>query len=356
MQALATILERLDYIPQPSSCSMPSKSAIFLHPTTPMKLTQHQGPQRRSQFLCTICGHVAEKRSLLWLHRREHTGGAIFNCQQCDFVTPFKSELSSHMIKHATEKPHACEHCEFRTADPYYARAHARIHSGERPYACTLCDFASAFSSSLRSHVASKHKGDTALRSTLSNAKASVMMMQSPSSSSEPASSPHSVQVALPTTSAPSPLAASTMLTCWSCGYRATDPASLSVHIASHTASTIMPPQPTWTLPTANPMVPSFTPPFDMAAMNSFQFPGLFLSPSWPQQQMMMQPQQQLPSSAMFAPQQMQPAPETSAYQMPFMMTPPLPSVPAPTPQQVSALNTDVQLLLSLASFAATCK
>ena len=318
-----------------------------------MKLTQRQGAQRRSQFLCTICGHVAEKRSLLWLHRREHTGGAVFNCQQCDFVTPFKSELSSHMIKHATEKPHACEHCEFRTADPYYARAHARIHSGERPYACTLCDFASAFSSSLRSHVASKHKGETVSRPTHhSNAKAAMLMMQSPSSSSEPASSPHSAQVAHPATSAPSPLATNSMLTCWSCGYHASDPASLSMHIASHTASTIMQQQqsPNWSLPSAaNSMLPSFTPPFDMAAMSSFQYPGLFLPPMWPQQ---------VSSSAFFAPQQM---PSASTYQMPFMMPAPLPSVPAipdvaPATQQASTLSSDVQLLLSLASYATPCK
>ena len=81
-------------------------------------------------YICNVCNHKSARKSMLQLHMRQHTG----------------------------DKPYSCDICDYKTGDHNALRRHKLRHTGTKPYKCSFCPYAAIQSSSLKSHVKSKHQ------------------------------------------------------------------------------------------------------------------------------------------------------------------------------------------------------
>ena len=81
-------------------------------------------------YICNVCNHKSARKSMLQLHMRQHTG----------------------------DKPYSCDICNYKTGDHNALRRHKLRHTGSKPYKCSFCPYAAIQSSSLKSHVKSKHQ------------------------------------------------------------------------------------------------------------------------------------------------------------------------------------------------------
>ena len=66
--------------------------------------------------------------------------------------------LQLHMRQHTGDKPYSCDICDYKTGDHNALRRHKLRHTGTKPYKCSFCSYAAIQSSSLKSHVKSKHQ------------------------------------------------------------------------------------------------------------------------------------------------------------------------------------------------------
>ncbi|XP_068115145.1 zinc finger protein 271-like [Hyperolius riggenbachi] len=95
--------------------------------------------ESEKRFPCLDCDKFYNKKSLLILHQRSHTGERPFSCSQCGKCFSHKGNYVAHLRIHRNERPFTCAECGkcfFYKGD---LRKHQRSHSGERPFPCSEC-------------------------------------------------------------------------------------------------------------------------------------------------------------------------------------------------------------------------
>ncbi|XP_068113166.1 zinc finger protein 84-like [Hyperolius riggenbachi] len=97
-------------------------------------------PVESKVYRCFLCDKYFGKKSMLLLHKREHTGEPIFSCSECGKHFSDKSKLLRHNKSHTGEQPFPCSECGKCFTRREHLLAHQRYHTSDRPFNCSLCD------------------------------------------------------------------------------------------------------------------------------------------------------------------------------------------------------------------------
>jgi len=139
------------------------------------------------QFQCYFCLKNFTSKNILFTHIKNHTGGLKVFCSGCKirfnsrdihkhrysciknrrlFTCPFCNcskgglpELNFH-IQNVHTKDSVKTKCYFCNASfpEYTMRNHLVLHTKEKSYKCRYCDFSFVLHTSLKSHIAAKHR------------------------------------------------------------------------------------------------------------------------------------------------------------------------------------------------------
>ncbi|XP_054271722.1 zinc finger protein 771-like isoform X2 [Macrosteles quadrilineatus] len=121
----------------------------------------HKHTKENVQF-CAHCNKIFRHRSNLIQHiMTKHTGTAQFKCDVCGLAFAKVSAFQRHQRTHTGERPFACSLCNYRSKNAGCLKEHMRKHTGEKPYACKHCDYTCSYSSMLSRHIAAQHEKKT---------------------------------------------------------------------------------------------------------------------------------------------------------------------------------------------------
>lgn len=95
------------------------------HLTQAVPQTSENKPENGSEYKCDECGKEFNKKILLKVHYRTHSG----------------------------ERPFKCKECDKRFISATHRRVHRRVHTGERPYVCKMCCKSFRYKSKLHHHL-----------------------------------------------------------------------------------------------------------------------------------------------------------------------------------------------------------
>ena len=110
---------------------------------------------------CDICRKIfSDSKSLKKHVQAIHSKLKPYICNVCNHKSARKSMLQLHMRQHTGDKPYSCDLCNYKTGDHNALRRHKLRHTGTKPYKCSFCPYAAIQSSSLKSHVKSKHQNN----------------------------------------------------------------------------------------------------------------------------------------------------------------------------------------------------
>ncbi|KAM3932800.1 uncharacterized protein RB166_005847 [Leptodactylus fuscus] len=111
------------------------------------------------QYQCEECGKEFTRKSLIYIHKRIHTGEKPYSCSECGKCFTQKSHLVVHERSHRGEKPYSCSVCGKCFIKKSNLVVHERSHTGEKPYSCSVCGKSFTEKSSLVMHERS-HTGE----------------------------------------------------------------------------------------------------------------------------------------------------------------------------------------------------
>ena len=132
---------------------------------TSLKTTIHQ---------CEFCPKQYQRRSLLEIHIRNHTGERPFTCEICKAAFKNPSNYRRHCktmhpngdFKTSVKSTkYQCEYCSNHYEKKYLLKNHTRKHTGERPFECEICQYSSSFASNYKRHVKRIHGNSDRKRS-----------------------------------------------------------------------------------------------------------------------------------------------------------------------------------------------
>ncbi|XP_073527759.1 uncharacterized protein [Phyllobates terribilis] len=140
---------------RPYSCSQCGKCF-----TCKSGLVQHEKIHTEEKpYSCSECGKCFKKKSSLVTHERIHTGIKPYSCSACGKCFMEKSKVVIHERIHTGEKPYSCSDCGKLFRDKSNFVTHKRIHTGEKPFSCSECEKCFTDKSSLVIHERS-HTGE----------------------------------------------------------------------------------------------------------------------------------------------------------------------------------------------------
>ena len=128
-----------------------NRSSSLVHPQFEVKTKQTKTHH------CTQCSKSFDKKSILKIHARVHTGEKPYSCSQCSKSFAHASGLQVHLIIHSGEKQYSCSQCTKSFAFKKNWQRHLRVHTGEKPYCCSQCNMFFTWSISLKKHIKKAH-------------------------------------------------------------------------------------------------------------------------------------------------------------------------------------------------------
>ncbi|XP_045537784.1 oocyte zinc finger protein XlCOF6 [Papilio machaon] len=143
---------------KPHKCEMCGRSYIQR-----IQLQKHM--ERHYGYICGQCGHNANTKAGLLIHKREHLDLKKLSChfEGCPYSKKeFRDEASlrKHIKDHVNNKPYSCEVCGKSFHNEAYMRKHVQTHTLERPRRCMYCVAARAYvrGEQLLRHVRMQHR------------------------------------------------------------------------------------------------------------------------------------------------------------------------------------------------------
>lgn len=108
-----------------------------------------------TEHYCFICGQLLNRKNKT--HGLQHKNKSSFKCPIKNCKSSFDKFclLNLHVANHI--KPFKCSDCKYSCPTKALLAMHLRVHTGYRPFQCPECDFTAKQSSTLRSHIISKH-------------------------------------------------------------------------------------------------------------------------------------------------------------------------------------------------------
>uniref|UniRef100_A0A8P4GE45 C2H2-type domain-containing protein n=1 Tax=Dicentrarchus labrax TaxID=13489 RepID=A0A8P4GE45_DICLA len=94
---------------------------------TPEKGNTDENDKEEKAFKCSECNKEFNRKQLLVMHARVHTGEKPFSCDYCGKTFTQNSHRIVHMRQHTGEKPYFCEKCgkSFANSD---LKVHMAVH------------------------------------------------------------------------------------------------------------------------------------------------------------------------------------------------------------------------------------
>jgi uncharacterized Zn-finger protein len=111
-------------------------------------------------FVCTVCDARFTQNVNLTKHMRTHTGEQPFECSVCGVRFTQSGHLSTHMHTHTGERPYECSECGAKFAQNGVLVTHMRTHTGDKPYSCTVCGKCFSHNGTRNKHQRTQHKAD----------------------------------------------------------------------------------------------------------------------------------------------------------------------------------------------------
>lgn len=183
-----------------------SKSDMQLHSKSHTEAKAHQ---------CPHCSKSFANTSYLAQHIRIHSGAKPYSCSYCQKAFRQLSHLQQHTRNHTETKPHKCPHCSKSFANTSYLAQHVRIHTGVKPYTCNFCQKTFRQLSHLQQHHRI-HTGDRPYKCTQPGCEKSFTQLSNLQSHRRQHNKDKPYK-------------------CHHCNRGYVDPASLEVHLSTHT-------------------------------------------------------------------------------------------------------------------------
>ncbi|XP_049903359.1 zinc finger protein 384b isoform X1 [Epinephelus moara] len=183
-----------------------SKSDMQIHSKSHTEAKPHK---------CPHCAKSFANSSYLAQHIRIHSGAKPYTCSYCQKSFRQLSHLQQHTRNHTESKPHKCPHCTKSFANSSYLAQHVRIHTGVKPYTCSYCQKCFRQLSHLQQHNRI-HTGDRPYKCIHPGCEKSFTQLSNLQSHRRQHNKDKPYK-------------------CANCNKGYIDPASLEVHMATHT-------------------------------------------------------------------------------------------------------------------------
>ncbi|XP_011648282.1 protein hunchback-like isoform X1 [Pogonomyrmex barbatus] len=122
--------------------------------------SQTKGKKKNKNFKprhCSKCGFETTKKSVLWLHLRQHfmndelTG---YVCPWCPFASTLKHHMSFHWSSaHDDFKGFTCTQCQYTCVSKSMLTSHMKTHSDVYQYNCANCMYKTKFCNAMKKHL-----------------------------------------------------------------------------------------------------------------------------------------------------------------------------------------------------------
>ncbi|XP_051170858.1 zinc finger protein 271-like isoform X10 [Leptopilina boulardi] len=121
------------------------------------KPSKPREPKKKSDFLCTICGAVFQKKIVLQSHfTRKHSELYNFTCEVCGKKFKVRGDLTTHMRLHS-EPAAVCDVCGRTYKNSRYLYLHQRYAHFTTAFPCNVCKRFMATQENLDQHIQLHH-------------------------------------------------------------------------------------------------------------------------------------------------------------------------------------------------------
>ncbi|XP_051276570.1 zinc finger protein ZFP2 isoform X1 [Dicentrarchus labrax] len=123
---------------------------------TPEKGNTDENDKEEKAFKCSECNKEFNRKQLLVMHARVHTGEKPFSCDYCGKTFTQNSHRIVHMRQHTGEKPYFCEKCGKSFASVHHLKSCTvtQNKSTNNSLRCTTCGRIFRTDSDLKVHMA----------------------------------------------------------------------------------------------------------------------------------------------------------------------------------------------------------